>query len=235
MTYTETFVIRGAIKQLVDEWIQNNSEAIAHICDVSLSYSTQELKDQREDLINFVQKELIDKVSSVADDPRLTQRPLSERLANAGLLPMFGFPTRVRYLVHNKPKGGYHWPPEDVVDRDLDIAISQFAPCSETVKDGVIYTSIGVADYKPQGNSVVEQSDPLGPAIQIGMCRRCKAVDSSQTIRPTCPVCGAGAPDYEGINLSQPKGFRTWYDESRDFDGVFEGTCGGATDLYECV
>ena len=34
--------------------------------------------------------------------PRLPQRSLSERLANVGVLPMFGFPTRVRFLFHEK-------------------------------------------------------------------------------------------------------------------------------------
>ena len=68
----------------------------------------------------------------------------------------------------------YQWPPDGIVDRDLDIAISQFAPASETVKDGVIHTAVGVVDYQPQGNSVVEQANPLGPPIPIGMCRRCQ-------------------------------------------------------------
>ena len=39
-----------------------------------------------------------------------------------------------------------------------------------------------------------------------------------------CPVCGAVQPDYEQVNLSQPRGFRTWFGASRDFDGVFEWT-----------
>ena len=43
----------------------------------------------------------------------LPQDALSERLANVGLLPMFGFPTRVRFLFHKKPFAGYDWPPEE--------------------------------------------------------------------------------------------------------------------------
>jgi hypothetical protein len=75
---------------------------------------------------------------------------------------MFGFPTRVRLLFHERPSRA-DWPPEDgVVDRDLDMAISQFSPGSETVKDGLIHTSIGVVHYLPGAAAVTEQ--PARPA-----------------------------------------------------------------------
>jgi DEAD/DEAH box helicase domain-containing protein len=209
---------------LVDAWIQSNQAAIAHTCDVLLAFTTPVMRAQRAALIAYVQTQLVPRVTKASTDPRLPQRSLSERLANVGVLPMFGFPTRVRYLFHEKPGGAYEWPPEGVVDRELDIAISQFAPSSETVKDGVIHTAVGVVDYQPQGNSVVEQPNPLGPPLPIGLCRRCQAVDGSQSPAQACPVCGAAPPDYEPVVLSQPRGFRTWYGASRDFDGVFEWT-----------
>ena len=106
---------------------------------------------------------------------------------------MFGFPTRVRYLFHKRPFAGYDWPPEEgIVDRDLDVAISQFAPGAETVKDGLIHTAVGVVNYRPQGNVVVEEPNPLGPPRPIGFCRRCQAVDL-QTTTPGCPVCWRNA------------------------------------------
>jgi Lhr-like helicase len=209
---------------LVDWWIQNNQPAIAHTCDVLLSYTTPQMQARRAAFIRYVQTQLIGLVTAAAVDPRLPQRSLSERLANVGVLPMFGFPTRVRYLFHERPGGAYEWPPDGVVDRELDIAISQFAPSSETVKDGLIHTAVGIVDYQPQGNIIVEQPNPLGPSLPIGLCRRCQAVDGSQAPAQTCPVCGAAPPDYEQVNLSQPRGFRSWFDSSRDFDGVFEWT-----------
>jgi DEAD/DEAH box helicase domain-containing protein len=212
------------VAQLVDYWIQNNAPTIAHTCDVLLRYTTPVLQARRQALLDFVHNDLVILVTNAANDPRLPQRSLSERLANVGILPMFGFPTRVRYLFHDRPTSAFEWPPEDVIDRELDIAISQFAPSSETVKDGVIHTSIGVADYQPQGPTIVEQPNPLGPPLPIGMCRLCQAIDGSQNPAPTCPICGAAPPDYELINVAQPRGFRTWYGGSRDFDGVFEWT-----------
>jgi hypothetical protein len=214
------------VSQLVDAWIQNNQTAISHTSDVLLSFTTPQMQALRTGFIAYAQSQLVPRVTAVSIDPRLPQRSLSERLANAGVLPMFGFPTRVRYLFHERPGGIYEWPPDGVIDRELDIAISQFAPSSETVKDGIIHTAVGVVDYQPQGNSVVEQPNPLGPAIPIGLCRRCQAVDGSQNPAQTCSVCGAGPPDYGRLNLSQPRGFTTcpWFGGSRDFDGVFEWT-----------
>ncbi len=216
----------ATIAQLVDAWIQNNQAAIARTCDVLLSYTTPQMQAQRAALIRYIQTQLVGRVTAASVDQRLSQRSLSERLANFGVLPMFGFPSRVRYLFHERPGAAYEWPPEGVVDRDLDIAISQFAPASETVKDGLIHTAIGVVDYQPKGNAVVEMPNPLGPPLPVGLCRQCQAVDGSQPPAQSCPVCGAAPPDYEQVNLSQPRGFTTcpWFGGSRDFDGVFEWT-----------
>ena len=156
-------------EQEVAAWIQNNQAAVAQIMDVLLAYTDQKLAAQRQALIDFVNQQLIPKNTAAANDPMLPQEALSERLANVGLLPMFGFPTRVRYLFHKRPQG-FDWPPEDgVVDRDLDVAISQFAPGAETVKDGLIHTSVGVVSYRPQGNLAVPVPNPPGPPRPIGL------------------------------------------------------------------
>ncbi|MBR0861218.1 hypothetical protein JQ614_29445 [Bradyrhizobium diazoefficiens] len=210
------------VSDFVQDWIQNNAASIAHTCNVLLSFTA--LQAQRAALLNYVQNQLVIQVTAAALDARLPQRSLSERLANTGILPMFGFPTRVRYLFHDRPGAAYDWPPDGTVDRDLDIAISQFAPSSETVKDGLIHTAVGVVAYQPQGNAIIEVSNPLGLPVAIGLCRRCQAVDGSLSPAPTCTVCGAVQPDYNHVNLSQPRGFRTWFGASRDFDGVFEWT-----------
>jgi DEAD/DEAH box helicase domain-containing protein len=217
-----------SVEQLVSDWIQTHQAEIAHITDVLLAYAHPNLIAARQSLIDFVNQQLVPEITAAANDPLLPQDALSERLANVGLLPMFGFPTRVRYLFHRRPRGGYDWPPEEgVVDRDLDIAISQFAPGAETVKDGVIHTAVGVVNYRPQGNVVIEDPNPLGPPRPIGFCRNCQAVDVLPAPAGSCIVCGATAqqnPRYEVIQLSQPLGFRTYYGRERDFDGYFEWT-----------
>jgi DEAD/DEAH box helicase domain-containing protein len=213
--------------QLVSAWIQQNSNEVARVTDVLLVYSDPTLQAQRQALIDYCVQQLIPLVTQCSTNPRFPQDALSERLANAGILPMFGFPTRTRYLFHDRPTRAYPWPPDDVVDRDLDIAISQFAPAAETVKDGLIHTAVGVVDYRPQGGRVAESQGPLGPPIPVGVCSVCQAIDENQPPAASCPVCGATPqqnPGYRVTTLSQPAGFRTWYGRSRDFDGTFEWT-----------
>jgi hypothetical protein len=216
------------VEQLVSNWIQTNQAAVAHTADVLLAHTDASLVAARPTLIAFINQQLIGEITSAANNPALPQDALSERLANVGLLPMFGFPTRVRYLFHARPRAGYDWPPEEgIVDRDLDLAISQFAPGAETVKDGLIHTSVGVVNYRPQGPRVIEEPNPLGPSRSIGFCRSCQAVDARVVPASPCPVCGATeqqSPGYEVLQLSEPLGFRTWSGSNRDFDGVFEWT-----------
>ena len=208
------------VSQMVAEWIRVNPTAVERICDTLLAYT--DLHEKRARLLEEVNERLVDAVREVADDNQYTQDSLSERLANAGLLPMFGFPTRTRFLFHEKPRA---LPPDKGVDRDLDIAISQFAPGAETVKDGLVYTSIGVVDYRRFGGGVAEVADPLGPAVPIGTCTHCRAVDMRPAANAAiCPVCGHGSPEYAVIRLAQPRGFRTLYGSWRDFDGIFEWT-----------
>ena len=213
--------------QLVTDWLQQNSVEVGRVVDVLLSYSEPHLQAKRQLLIDYCTQQLPWDVTNCSADPRYPQDSLSERLANAGILPMFGFPTRIRHLFHDNPRQPHPWPPDDVVDRELDIAISQFAPGSETVKDGLVHTAVGIVDYRPRGHRVIESVDPLGPPSDVGVCLACHAVDGSTPPSPSCPVCGAALgddPPYSIISLSQPVGFRTWYDRSRDFDGTFEWT-----------
>src|SRR5206468_2099761 len=105
------------------------------------------------------------------------------RLANAGDLPMFGFPTRVRLLYTRWPGQANPWPPETgIVDRDLDVAISQFAPGSQTVKDKAVHTAVGVVELFPAGRAVLSRDGFYPPLPQqnqsllLGLCDTCLAV-----------------------------------------------------------
>jgi hypothetical protein len=213
------------IRDLVQGWLQANTPAIDQLCTILLTCTTPALQAQRPALIAYVQQNLIPAIDTAVADPSYNDTSLSKLLANAGLLPMFGFPSRVRLLHHAAPSG-HPWPPEDTVDRELDIAISQFAPGSETVKEGVVHTAIGVVEYQRQGTMAEQMPNPLGPPIQVGLCRNCQAVNAGN-IGQSCLLCGADPqhdPAYSVVNLSQPKGFRTWFGRSRDFDGNFEYT-----------
>lgn len=74
----------------------------------------------------------------------LTDMSLSEFLAENGLLPMYGMPTRVKNLIHGFVKKT-HGPDyiAQTIDRDLDIAIYEFAPGALKTKDKGVYQAIG--------------------------------------------------------------------------------------------
>ena len=192
----------------------------------------------RQQIKSFLQNDLVAIITEVVNDSRYTQEALSEQLANAGLLPMFGFPTRSRLLYTRWPWRGNPWPPEKgKVDRDLDIAISQFAPGSETVKDKAVHTACGVVELYPQGNGVGIRPGFFpdlnrGNLSPIGLCNNCQAVDNLDPIdtpatggeEPNlrqCPVCQQHT--LRSIDAREPKGFFTDLDPD-DFEGSFEWT-----------
>src|SRR5664280_2225517 len=119
---------------------------------------------ERNEALHWVRHDLVPRVTDATADPSLIQEGLSERLANRGLLPMFGFPTRARNLYHAQPGT---WPPSETIGRDLELAVSLFAPGAETVKERAIHTAIGVVHYRKQGHRAVEDANPLGPSVHV--------------------------------------------------------------------
>ncbi|GGW09837.1 hypothetical protein GCM10018980_20730 [Streptomyces capoamus] len=152
---------------------------------------------------------------------------LSQRLAEAGLLPMFGFPTRSRLLYRSIPQKTFPWPPADSVNRDLAVALSKFAPGSETPQDGRLLRSMGVVSLVPSGRGVQTTEDPFGPEQLVAMCRICSHVDPQAVVDPetgsagTCPACGAESKYYRAVPFREPAGFRAAR-EARDYDGYRE-------------
>lgn len=145
---------------------------------------------------------LVEAIDAAYADPLLTQTDLSERLANAGILPMFGFPTRVRSLFY-VPGAGRS--PDEVSDRPLGQAVSMFSPGSHVPKDGWVYKVNGFASYSRNGRTT---ANPLGPSTYMQHCQTCtfsaSGTDTSQS--RSCPVCGGAL---ERTVMHQPLGFRT--------------------------
>lgn len=204
----------------VGEWLNRSRAEIALVCDALLVRVDARLQSRRGELLGFAGNPLLDAIGD-AIALRGPSPELSEHLAETGVLPMFGFPTRVRYLFHREPRSAYPWPPIGVIDRDLAIAVSQFAPGSEVVKDKAIHTSVGVASWQPVGGSVVPEPNALGPLETVSICRTCLFLDPAPATSPSCPVCGEVAPLFANISIAQPIGFRTNF-RPRDFEGSFE-------------
>jgi hypothetical protein len=213
-------------RPIVENWINTNPAVIVDVCRAILRRTALDSDQERTNMQDYVQNRLLAEIDAIAaaTPPHLG---LSERLASRGLLPMFGFPTRVRNLYHDDPfarsqdEGG-------VVDRTIDIAISQFAPGAQTVKDDKLHTAVGIVDIRPRAgwNGNTSAPDPLGQSVQVGICRRCQALVEAPAMTGDCPFCSAARSQdgYRIVDLTEPPGFCTWWPIQVEFSGGFEFT-----------
>lgn len=207
-------------------WL-NTSAEVQQVVD-RLAACTELNSENISDLVAWCQMELLRAVDDAVANPYYQQEELSKLLANAGVLPMFGFPTRVRPLYRRWATQAKDLDDYLVTDRALDMAISAFAPGAEVVKDGQVHTAVGFAAYDLRGTRAVPR-DPLGPMIPILRCRGCGTVSIAHNddANPSlCLICGG---DIQAIPLHQPLGFRTDY-SPQDFDDTNESvaTASGA-------
>ena len=213
----------AAVASLVQKWLLENSDAIAAAAAALTLFAPQAIRDR--DWVPWIQQNLVPSVTDVAS-ASVGHADLSQRLAEAGILPMFGFPSQTRYLYLNRPKSSYPWPPKGVIDRDLSMAVSAFAPLSEIVKDGKVYPVVGVAAFRPT-KPVRSEGDPLGPVRQVAVCRSCSYLNESQDgtagePNESCPQCSEPPGVYQWMPLREPLGFRAG--TGVDFDGNFSWT-----------
>jgi len=202
-------------REVVKNWISENKKEIAHIIDCIIVETR--LNKSKDDIEKYISEKLIEDIDSKIDNPDYPQKALSEKLSNAGLLPMFGFPTRVRLLYHKKPK---KIPANDVVDRNLDIAISSFAPGSEIVKDKELLKAVGFVNYEKNFGEIKERNGLNELQKKAQICKVCGFTTLSEDIE-VCPYCDS--TEIESIKVCSPLGFCTDYDaDVKDFNGRFD-------------
>ena len=161
-----------------------------------------------EEMRAWVRQGLVTDIDSAVASPLNSQSELSELLANAGVLPIFGFPTKVRQLYFN-PGADERHREDPISDRSLDLAVSLFSPGSQVVKDGWTYTANGFAAYSQgRGRKLV---DPLGDPLAILRCPECGTAESATdgAADTTCPICH----HYRSTTrMFMPRGFMTGAD-----------------------
>ena len=108
---------------------------------------------------------LLRDINDAVNDPEIGKELLSEQLAEKGILPMYGMPTRQRNLYHNKGGRGQ-------IDRVQDLAITEFAPGAYKTKDKRIYEPIGFTpDFRYEGDRyLIPDKDPLGGLTWMKLC-----------------------------------------------------------------
>lgn len=220
-----------AVRPNIERLLADRRQPTEKLLDSLLHRAHETLVGQRARLLDWAAGNGHDSLLAEVDDALLvasTHDDLSQHLAERGVLPMFGFPTRVRDMFLWRPRRAYPWPPRGTVDRQLELAVIDFAPGSETIRDKQVHTAVGLAAYRPAGSQVIADA-PLGRAHQITLCRRCGTVRRRNGDSPSaCDECSASAPDFGAFALAEPAGFRSAY-RSEDFEGSFTANARATT------
>lgn len=184
-------------KDMFQQWLRGTSESEA----VLGRFQIHTRRTRGSITSAWFTEDLVPAIDAVVNDPTFTQYSLAERLANAGLLPMFGFPTKLRELSWKRSENEPY--STMITQRNLAQAISLFSPRSQITKDGWVYTANGFT--APQLGNKRPKPDPLGPALQVSRCACGAAAIDRGAALATCPACGARM---SRLKVHQPTGFR---------------------------
>lgn len=169
---------------------------------------------------------LVPAIDSALSNPLLGHIELSELCAAAGVLPMFGFPTRDRPLYSRAAFSKQSIDDAVATSRSLDQAITMFAPGARVVKDKQDHFAIGFAHWVMSRGKPASRN-PLGDKLVLARCRDCsvvlaidiwagnkKEVAADVVVQEVCPGCGRLMEKFDAY---QPLGFRTDY-RRHDYD-----------------
>ena len=177
-------------------------------------------KHRRELLAGSAVDAVMSSIMKLQSVGRLGGSSLAGFLAEYGILPMYGMPTRVRnlYVGLNEQSGELDW---DTIDRDLDMAIYEFAPGQSLVRDKRRHRAIGFTAplQRPLEFSNGTGYQPVGPdpqwyteSFHLALCDACGGPRNEHT-RPAeallCSDCGAALPMDSFREFFVPAGFRT--------------------------
>ena len=137
----------GAIKDYVQSWLCNttNLDKLYHIA--TLLTNDKNLVSKLVQYVSDITNKncLIMQMDRTVTDQSIVADMLAECLAEGGVLPMYGMPTRDRLLYHSLQYTEGNVVKEEIasVSRPIDQAITAFAPGASITKDKHILTSIG--------------------------------------------------------------------------------------------
>ncbi|HAO12574.1 MAG TPA: DEAD/DEAH box helicase [Planktothrix sp. UBA8407] len=197
------------------QWLKTSPD-VTNVVNVLLTGVT-EINSQ--ELEEFAREQLWDQVDQCANNSELGSEGLAERLAEGGILPMYGMPSRVREFYHHvnfSQKQVYS------IDRDLDLAITEFAPGSQKTKDKQIHTSVGfTAPLRWKNNRLfVSSNHPLSQEQWMLQCTRCQYTQTyaHQPEDTVCPMCKATSEEgfKKPFKWAVPLAFRTKFDRGDD-------------------
>ena len=195
-------------------WAQNRERVVAwfeHERAVLQSVVRILVGDNSDDYIQWLTQELPSLIDNSHDSDELTAEGLAERLAEAAILPMFGMPSKTRVMYHRLTSKG-----EQTIDRDLELAITEFAPGAQKTKDKAVHTAIGFTSplYRKGNKWITSHEDPLPHRRWMSWCKSCghMRTELQQTLPDFCPHCGHPKTEdgvFKELQIAVPQAFRT--------------------------
>ena len=195
-------------REQIGHWLKESNE-ITDIANQVIDDSSMAKELERD-----TRRELCDRIDECANNPALIADGLAERLADGGILPMYGMPTRSRLLYHEITKRSRFRSPLGI-DRDLDLAITEFCPGAQKLKDKVIHTAIGFTPPLLQAGGRIRignDNDPLPEREWMLRCSHCQYAHIRQERfdDEICPNCDKKGKDIVRIfQIVTPAAFRT--------------------------
>jgi len=191
-------------------WSQNR-EAVVHWLSTEKEEQKAVVKaltgTDNDEYIEWLSNGLPDLIDDVVANHEIIGEGLAEQLAEGAVLPMYGMPSRTRYLYHRLGRGK-----ESVIDRDLELAITEFAPGAQKTKDKAVHTSIGFTApvYWRRNRWIVSSEEPLQYRRWMRRCTSCGYATTSenQTQEGICPICRR-ADYFQQFRIAVPQAFRT--------------------------
>ena len=180
----------------------------------------QGVVNREQDLLTYLTTDkLIDEINVLEKEGSNREMGLAQFLAENGLLPMFGMPTRVRNLYLNLESVGENESEWDSVDREIDIAIYEFSPGQVVIRDKKIHESIGFTDQlgfvqlRRGGAKLIPEpkAEWWNDKVSIADCPTCGALkllaQSDNGIK--CDDCKQQIPQEAFSIYYSPSAFRT--------------------------
>jgi hypothetical protein len=206
---------KSKLSEALKETVADKSRAYKCLTEDSPLYDSVELNGMQS-------AEILSEIES-AGEASTRQEGLAHTLAEAGLLPMYGMPTRVRnlYLGDETSDDALYWRKWRSVDRDLDIAVFEFAPGAVLTKDKQEHICVGftgaLPDYQ-QGKKAKRDLNPLEAAFAapfwLNQCAHCGSwqrfdQDPTSLGDIECKACRRLLDLTRAGECRTPNGFRT--------------------------
>jgi len=217
---------RNEYRSLFTAWLKTNQKLLGELSAVV----TRRSEVKPDELQAWTNEHLVDDIDGASTTTNRNDGALSECLAEGGLLPLLGMPTRVRDLYLDlsvsQGQGNAAQAKESLIDRDLDLAITEFAPGSTRIKDKRLYDCNGFTPklIRRRNRRGDIEWTPDGDALEHGRhilwCPVCLYFAAlTQPTETSCPECGnpVGTDAAEALccKVEQPAAFRVQNREAR--------------------